>query len=56
MMGDKVSGPGKEGVPQERVFQAIKKLTGFRPMLIPQQLPWQLGVQVDLNNWHYNSQ
>lgn len=53
-MEDKAGGPVQKDVPQERAFQAIEGLTGFRPMLIPQQLPWQLGVQfgISWSNWH----
>lgn len=38
-MEDKAGGPAEEGA------AAIKGSTGFRPVLIPQQLPWQLGEQ-----------
>lgn len=53
VMGDKASGPAKKDVTPQHAIQAIRSLTAFQPMLIPKQLPWQLGVQVGigLSNW-----
>lgn len=44
VMEDKASGPGEKDVPQEHAFRAIEA-RGFRPVLIPRQLPWQPGGQ-----------